>query len=339
MKIIKEKNRILIIDDDADTLETMADILQEKGYITETAKTGKEALSKAENSFFNIALIDIGLPDMTGVEVLQILGEMSPYTMKVMVTGSATLKNAIESVNQGASAYVVKPIDHETLGKIMEECLKKQQMLIFPNEVPASLRKPEIRVLLQAIIDEKITEFKPSMDNEKGVFYPEVEKIIPDPAVYNQVFEILEKYGILKRKFYDSVITCPACGSIKISVKFSCSSCQSRSINKQSEKIFKCNACGKETSLPERIYICGECTKTFAENHIKTEETFTFVVSKVHELLIKKWIDDLDNILTSAREFYREALPRYDSKRPKVSYSAMAKKGESIRYAEQKEQG
>jgi hypothetical protein len=65
---------------------------------------------------------------------------------------------------------------------------------------------------------------------------------------------------------------------------------------------------------------------------------FTFVVSSAKELLISKWVEDLDNMLESAREFYRQVLPPYDSKRPKVSYSAMAKKGESIRCAEEKAQ-
>jgi len=331
-----EKTRVLIIDDDENSLETLSDILQEKGYRTETAKNGKEAIAKAEKRFFNVALIDINLPDMAGVEVLQVLGKMSPYMMNVMITGNATLQNAVESVNMGASAYIMKPIDHETLNKILKECLKKQQLLIFPNEIPAPLRKPEIRLLLQAIRDEKITEFKPSIDDEKGVFYPEIEKIIPDPSEYNPVFEILEKYGILKSKFCDSVLVCPSCDSIKISTRFSCPSCRSTNINKQAGIFFKCNVCGKETSMPEHIYICGDCKKSYAENQLKTKETFKFTVSSVHELLIEKWIEDLDNILASAREFYRQVLPPYDPKRPKVSYSAMAKKGESIRYAEGK---
>jgi CheY-like chemotaxis protein len=333
-----EKVRILMIDDDKDMLETLGDILQERGYQTETAKNGKEAIAKAEKRFFNVALVDIGLPDMTGVEVVHAFGKMSPYTMNVMITGRATLQNAIESVNVGANAYVMKPIDHGELNKILDECLKKQQLLIFPNEVPACLRKPEVRLLLQAIKNGKITEFKPSITDEKGVFYPEIEKIIPDPSEYHQVFEILEKYGILKRKFYDSVLACPSCDSIKISVRFSCPSCRSTNIEKPAGILFKCNVCGKETSMPEHIYICGDCKTSSIEDQLKTKETFKFVVSSAHELLIKKWIEDLDNILTSAREFYRQVLPPYDSKRPKVSYSEMAKKGESIRYAEEKAQ-
>jgi CheY-like chemotaxis protein len=332
------KVRILIIDDDTDMLETLGDILQEKGYQTEIARNGKEAIAKTEKCFFNVALVDIGLPDMTGVEVLQVFGKMSPYTMNVMITGRATLQNAIESVNAGASAYIMKPIDHEKLDEILKECLKKQQLLIFPNEVPAPLRKPEIRLLLQAIRDEQITEFIPSINDEKGVFYPEIEKIIPDSSEYHQVFEILEKYGILKREFYDTVLACPSCDSIKISGRFSCPSCRSTNISKQAGIFLKCNVCGKETSKPEHIYICGDCKTSYTGDQLKIKETFTFVVSSAHELLIKKWIEDLDNILTSAREFYRQVLPPYGSKKPNVSYSAAAKKGESIRYAEEKAQ-
>jgi CheY-like chemotaxis protein len=306
-----EKASVLIIDDDKNTLETLSDILQEKGYQTETAKNGKEAIVKAEKRFFNVALIDIKLPDMTGVQVLQVFGKMSPYTMNVMITGHATLQNTIESVNVGANAYIMKPIDHETLGKILEECLKKQQSLIFPNEVPAYLRKPEIRTILQAIRDKQIAEFKPSINDEKGVFYPEIEKIIPDPSEYYQVFEILEKYGILKGEFYDTTLECPSCNSNKISVKIYCPSCKSTNISKQTGIYFKCYVCGKETSMPEHKYICRDCEASYTEDQLKIREIFTFVVSSAHELLINKWIEDLDNMLESAREFYREVYAPY----------------------------
>ena len=200
---------------------------------------------------------------MTGVEVLQAFGKMSPYTMNVMITGHATLQNAIESVNVGANAYIMKPIDYETLDKILKECLKRQQLLIFPNEVPAYLRKPEIRLLLQAIKDEKITEFKPSISYEKGIFYPEIEKIIPDPSVYYRVFEILEKYGILKREFYDSALACPSCDSHRVSIKFRCTSCRSTDIDKGAAiEHLRCGHIDKYEGFDKgEKMICPKCSR------------------------------------------------------------------------------
>lgn len=122
-----EKANLLIIDDDEDMLETLSDILQEKGYRTETAKTGKEAITKMKEHFFNVALIDIKLPDTTGIELLRIFRENHPAIMKIIVTANATLQNAVEAVNRGANAYIIKPIDPEKLYQMIEECLKKQQ--------------------------------------------------------------------------------------------------------------------------------------------------------------------------------------------------------------------
>ena len=69
--------------------------------------------------------------------------------------------------------------------------------------------------------------------------------------------------------------------------------------------------CGKETSIPEHKYICRDCEASYTEDQLKIREIFTFVVSSAHELLINKWIEDLDNMLESAREFYREVYAPY----------------------------
>jgi len=300
----------LIVDDDEDTLNTLSDILQEKGYSTETARNGKETMVKVEKRFFDVALIDMRLPDMTGLDVLQALGKTSPYTMSVIITAFATLQNTIESVNRGVNAFLTKPIDHEKLDETIDGCLKKQQSLIFPKEVPACLRKPEIKLLLQEIRDGQTTEFTPSISNRKGVSYPKIETIIPNPSEYYAVFEILERYGILQREFYDTVLICSSCESIKMSSEFCCPSCKSTNISKQTGIFFKCLACGKETPMPESKYICRDCRASYTEGQLEIREIFTFVVSRTHDLVINKWIEDLDNMLDSAREFYRGVHPK-----------------------------
>lgn len=126
-----QKPSLLIVDDDEDMLETLSDILQEKGYRTETAKTGKKAIKKAKDHFFDIALVDIKLPDVTGIEVLQTFRENHPTMMNIMITGHATRQNAIDAVNLGANAYIMKPIDHERLDQAIKECLAHARALLL----------------------------------------------------------------------------------------------------------------------------------------------------------------------------------------------------------------
>ena len=118
-----QKASILIVDDDEGMLETMSDILKEKGYQTETAKTGMKAIAKAKVHPFDMALLDIGLPDMLGIEVLRTLRKEKPTMMIIMVTAHATLTTAVDALNLGANAYIMKPIDPEVLDKTIKRCL------------------------------------------------------------------------------------------------------------------------------------------------------------------------------------------------------------------------
>jgi DNA-binding NtrC family response regulator len=151
-----KKVSILIVDDDEETLETISDILQEKGFYTETAKTGKEALAKAEERFFNIILLDIKLPDLTGIEVLQALAGKHLSTMTIMITANATVQNAVDANNFGASAYIMKPIDQETLFRAITECLKKQE--IFNLRISQGMRKIPVSISLSNRIIQQIDQ-------------------------------------------------------------------------------------------------------------------------------------------------------------------------------------
>jgi len=72
-------------------------------------------------------LIDIRLPDMEGIELLTKFRETTPRMRKVIVTGYPTLQNAVDAVNKGADAYIVKPFDVEKVLKTIQEQLSKQQ--------------------------------------------------------------------------------------------------------------------------------------------------------------------------------------------------------------------
>jgi DNA-binding NtrC family response regulator len=122
-----ESARILIVDDDENIRKVLETILADEGYSVETAENAKKSIEKSEHTFFNLALIDVRLPDMEGIELLSKLRNTKPKMRKIIVTGYPTLQNAIAAVNKGADAYVMKPFDVEKILQTIKEQLKKQE--------------------------------------------------------------------------------------------------------------------------------------------------------------------------------------------------------------------
>ncbi len=123
-----EKNtRILVVDDDENIRNTFRIILEDEGYVVDSAASGQEAINKTMETSYNLAILDIRLPDMEGVELLKLMKGTVPRTRKIMVTGYPSLKNAISSLNNKADFYMVKPVDIGMLLAIVKEQLTQQQ--------------------------------------------------------------------------------------------------------------------------------------------------------------------------------------------------------------------
>lgn len=124
---MSERARILVVDDDESIRKTVTTILKDEGYVVDEAENGAEAIKKTNAKFYNLALIDVRLPDMEGTQLLTTIKETTPKMVKIIVTGYPALQNAIEAVNKGADAYILKPVDVEKLLNTIKEHLKKQQ--------------------------------------------------------------------------------------------------------------------------------------------------------------------------------------------------------------------
>ena len=122
-----ESVRILVVDDDESIRKTLATILEEKGYVVDTAENGKEAIEKSNAKFYNLALIDIRLPDMEGIELLTRMKDTMPKMRKIIITGYPSLQNAVQALNKGADAYIMKPFDMENVLETIKEQLKQQE--------------------------------------------------------------------------------------------------------------------------------------------------------------------------------------------------------------------
>jgi len=124
---MNEKGKILVVDDDPNLRKTVADILKVKGYETLTAGTGAEAVAAAQRESFNLALIDLMLPDMFGLEVMEKLKAIAPLSEAVILTGHASMDTAIEATKKGAFSYLLKPYQMDDLLLTIKHGVERQQ--------------------------------------------------------------------------------------------------------------------------------------------------------------------------------------------------------------------
>jgi DNA-binding response OmpR family regulator len=123
----QDKSRILIVDDDEGITGSLSILLESEGYRTDVAHTVKEAIEKSYESNYNLAIIDIKLPDGEGTSLLKALRETSPKTIKIMLTGYPTIGNSVNSLNDGADAYLIKPVDLEVLLEKIKSKIEEQK--------------------------------------------------------------------------------------------------------------------------------------------------------------------------------------------------------------------
>ena len=118
---------VLIVDDEAGIRKLLTTALNENGFSADSAENGAEAIKKANERYYNLALIDIMLPDINGVELLAKFKPTRPRTRKIIMTGNPSLQNAVEALNKGADAYLMKPLDIAKVLATLEEQLGKQK--------------------------------------------------------------------------------------------------------------------------------------------------------------------------------------------------------------------
>jgi len=119
--------KILVVDDDKSILRAFTRILQKNGYEVDVAETGKEALEKAETGRYDLTLVDVRLPDIDGTDLLPKMQKTMHEAVKIMITGFPSLENGVKALDEGADAYLVKPVKPEELLTLIKEKLKNKE--------------------------------------------------------------------------------------------------------------------------------------------------------------------------------------------------------------------
>jgi two-component system cell cycle response regulator len=140
---MKKKCKILVVDDDANLRKTLADILKVKGYEVIVVATGHKAILEVKQNMVSMVLIDLMLPDMSGLEVMAQIKAISPLTEVIILTGHASMDTAIEATRQGAYSYLLKPYHMDGLLRNIQHGVERQQsqeeilrLASFPKQNP-----------------------------------------------------------------------------------------------------------------------------------------------------------------------------------------------------------
>jgi PAS domain S-box-containing protein len=175
-----DEANILIVDDDESTCRMLSLIFRKKGYATETAGTGREALEKVQGRSFNVALLDVRLPDVDGLELLSPLKALHPDMALILVTGHASLQSVVAALNDGAAGYITKPLDlDEVLAKVRD--ILEKQRLVEEKRRAESQRDASLKAL-----QESEARYRTLFENAQVGIYrttPDGRILVANPAL------------------------------------------------------------------------------------------------------------------------------------------------------------
>ena len=123
------ESTVLLVDDEEDFVDVLAERLEARGLTVDTAGNGELALEKAGERAFDAIVLDMAMPGMNGIETLEGLLKINPDLQVILLTGRATLGQAVEAMKLGALDFLEKPVDIEVLVAKIEEAATKRSSL------------------------------------------------------------------------------------------------------------------------------------------------------------------------------------------------------------------
>jgi PAS domain S-box-containing protein len=132
---VAEPLSVLVVDDDSALIRTLGDILRLHGYQTSTAGTGEEGLAKARESSPALAVVDLRLPDMDGLELVSRLHEISGMTEVVVLTGNASVESAVGAMRSNSVDYLLKPVQVDELLRVASMATGRWQRKVVEEKL------------------------------------------------------------------------------------------------------------------------------------------------------------------------------------------------------------
>ena len=122
--------KILVVDDEQIVRESLANWLKEDGYQVELAESGPQALERIQSASFHIVLLDLKMPEMNGIQVLQEIKKNFSEIEVIIMTAYGSIHTAVEAIKEGAFDYIVKPFDPEEVGLLIRKILDHKNLVL-----------------------------------------------------------------------------------------------------------------------------------------------------------------------------------------------------------------
>src|ERR1700758_2316302 len=146
------KKRVLIVDDEESIRWVLGTCLEKAGYSVEYGENGSQALEKADSDKFSLIILDIKMPDLSGLEVLGELRSKGIDIPVIVITAQNTVKNAIEAMKRGAYDYIAKPFDLDEVKLTVERAIEsyensKKLERLYTKSRDATEQEPHERII------------------------------------------------------------------------------------------------------------------------------------------------------------------------------------------------